>query len=242
MQRFLTILGWLLVAAAAIVLLVSPFVSASVFDPLKNAVPAGVLVALAANLLTQAKNIADANEKRSAFHLDSAVNAYEQAKALIQDGSNDRATWIEAGRCLGHARVLASGVTLDSHQRVLEFNRLKYRTFFSKLLAERTASFFYGVSDPAMSLDEAAKASTAPAERNGRMLVSSNNELDEPSIRAVWEAAQWPTDYKDPLGRSFTDAERGKLLLLFPGLHRYFEHRAQWHSAAGQLYPREGKK
>ena len=239
MQRFLTLLGWLLVVVAAGVLLVSPFVSASAFDPLKNALPAGVLVALAANLLTQAKNIADANEKRSAFHLESAVKAYEQAKALIQDGSNDRARWIEAGRCLGHAKVLTAGVTIDSHQRVLEFNRLKYRTFFSQLLSERPASFFYGVSHLTLSLDDAARASTAPEERNGRHVVSSNNELDEPSIRAVWEAAQWPTDYKDPLGRPFTEAERQKLLLLFPGLHSYFQHRSGWHSAAGQLHPRK---
>jgi hypothetical protein len=51
MQRFLTVVGWLLVAGAAAVLLVNPFLSASVFDPLKNAVTAGVLVALALQFL-----------------------------------------------------------------------------------------------------------------------------------------------------------------------------------------------
>lgn len=242
MQRFLTVLGWLLVVAAGGVLLFSPFVSASVFDPLKNAVPAGVLVALAANLLTQAKNLADAAEKRSIFHLDSTVKAYEQARSLLQDGNNDRATWIEAGRCLGHAKVLAAGVTLDAHQRVLELNRLKCRSYFHQLLASKPATFFYGTADPSQSLEEAAKASTAPEERNGRRVVSANNELDEPSIRAVWEAARWPDNYTDPLGTSFTDVEREKLLLFFPGLHQYFQHRQQWHSAAGQLHPRRPAK
>lgn len=235
-------MGWLLAAAAVGILLLSPFVSAAAFDPLKNAVPAGVLVALAANLLTQAKNLADANEKRSLFHLESAIKAYEQAKTLIQDGNNDRAKWIEAGRCLGHAKSLAAGVVLDAHQRVLEFNRLKYRSFFHQLLETKPASFFYGTADPNLSLDDAAKASTAPEERNGRRVISTNKEIAEPSIRSVWEAAQWPDDYKDPLGTSFSETERGKLQLLFPALYQYLEHHQQWHSAAGQLHPRKNAK
>lgn len=238
MQRILSTIGWLLVATAGILLLVSPFVASSAFDPLKNALPAGVLVALAGNLLTQAKNLADANEKRSAFHLEFAIKAYEQAKSLIEDGNNDRAKWIECGRCLGHAKALGEGVTFDAHQRVLEFNRLKYRSYFAELLVAKSAAFFYGSSVPDSSLDEAAKEATAPEDRHGRRVASTNKALDESSVRAVWEAAQWPSDYQHPLGGSFSEPEREKLILLFPGLHGYFQHRARWHSAAGQLHPR----
>jgi hypothetical protein len=240
MQRFFNIAGWVLLALAAGVLIVSPFVSANAFDPLKNALPAGVLVALAANLLTQAKNLADEDDKRSAFYLKSAIEAYEQGRSLLQDGNCDRSTWIEAGRCLGHAKALAADVKLGAHKRVLELNRLKYRTFFAQLLEDKPASFFYGApSASRLSLEEAAKSSTASEERNGRITVSTNRELDEQSIRAVWEAAQWPTNYSDPLPHSFTDQELDKLIVLFPGLHSHFMHRRQWTSAAGRLYPRK---
>lgn len=199
--------------------------------------PAGLLVALAGNLLTQGKNAADVAEKCSFFFLDAAVKAYDQAKGLLVDGNNDRATWIEAARCLGHAKVLGDGVTLEAHHRVLELNRLKYRSFFHQALTSRSASAFYGAGKPE-DLDVAARASTAAEERNGRITTSTHSELDEGSIKAVWEAAQWPENYEDPLGARFTDAESAKLLVLFPELHRHFEHRRQWQSASGQLFPR----
>lgn len=238
MQRIITGLGWLLIAAAIGVLLGGPLLPGWIVDALKLAVPAGLLVALGGNLLTQAKNAAEAAEKRSAFYLDSALNAYEQARVLLTEGNNDRVTWIEAARCLGHAKALSEDVTTHAHRRVLELNRLKYRGAFHQVLASRTASFFYGVED-SRDLDSAARASTAPEERNGRATTSTASELDEASIRMVWEAAQWPADYEDPLGQRFSDSERARLLVLFPELHRHLEHRRRWHSASGQLFPRQ---
>ncbi len=132
-------LGWLLIVLAAGVivcagfsLLFSPLVT---FDPLVNALPAGVLVALGAQLLTQSKNIGEVNEKRSLFYLDSCVKAYEEARNLLSDGNNDRATWIAAGRALMHAKELATSVTEDAHLRVLELHRLKYRSFFREVIS-----------------------------------------------------------------------------------------------------------
>lgn len=240
-QGFLTWFGWALLGAAVALLLLSLFLAGFFFDTLKNAVPAGILGALGANLLTQAKNGADASDKQSLFRLDSAIKAYEQAKALISDGNNDRGKWIEAGRCLGHAKVLATGVTVDAHQRVLEFNRLKFRSYFYELLELKTAAFFYGSTDPSASLEAAARESSAPAERNGKAICSDARELDESSIRAVWEAAQWPEGYTDPLGDSFSEKEIRKLRVLFAGLHKFLEHQKQWHSIAGQLVRRTGE-
>lgn len=237
MQRFIYGLGWFLIASAGAVLFLGPVLPTAMLEALKNALPAGLLVALAGNLLTQGKNAADTAEKRSLFYLESAGKAYEQARSLLVGENNDRATWIEAARCLGHAQSLAGEITVDAHRRVLELNSLKYRSFFQDLLASKPATFFYGVSE-ADSLDAAARGSTAGEERNGRITTSTLKELDEASIRAVWEAAKWPENYQDPMGSRFDEAEVHKLLVLFPELHRHLEHRRQWRSASGQLYPR----
>lgn len=167
-------------------------------------------------------------EKRSQFYLDSCVGAYARAQSLLEDGNNDRDTWIAAGRALKHAKQLATDVTVDAHLRVLELERLMYRGFFHKLLQSKTAASFYGarVGSTFGNLDEAARASS---------LHSEIGQLDERSLYAVWEAAQWPRDYEDPLNRTFSPEEREHLGILFPRLHDYLEHRQQWHSVNGQL-------
>jgi hypothetical protein len=74
--------------------------------------------------------------------------------------------------------------------------------------------------------------------RAGRMLISTCKELSEKSLYAVWDAAQWPSDYNDPLETTFSKQQAGSLLVLFPGLHEYLEHKQRFHSAAGKLFPR----
>lgn len=199
----------------------------------------GVLVALAGHLLTQGRNAGESLEKRSRFYLDSCIQAYEEAQKLLLDGNNDRATWIAAGRTLKHAEELSGQVSIDAHLRVLEIQKLKYRGFFHDLLKDKTASFFYGAEDPTITIDDAAKLSTARRQRSGRNCVSSVNELSEKSLRAIWQAAQFPEEYRDPLNERFSDAERDRLLVLFPGLHEFLEHKEQWHSSAGKLYRRD---
>ncbi|OQW39000.1 MAG: hypothetical protein A4S08_08670 [Proteobacteria bacterium SG_bin4] len=239
MATFLKVLGWLLIAIAAVgmvaYLLFSPLV---VIDPLVNTLPAGILIALGAQLLTQGKNISESNEKRSMFYLDSCVKAYEEARSLLSDGNNDRATWIAAGRALIHAKELATSVTEDTHLRVLELHRLKYRSFFHGSLADKTAAFFFGAEDHSIPTDQAAASSTAREQRGGRTVTSTLNELSDKSLRAVWEAAQWPLDYTDPLDRGFSEDEQAKLAALFPGLHEFLEHKQRCQSASGRLFPK----
>ena len=223
------------------VFFIGPWILASVFEPFKNAVPAGVLLALAGHLFTQARTATESTEKRSQFYLDSCVKAYEEARNLLLDQNNDRVTWIAAGRALMHAKELSSCITVDAHLRVLELHKLKYRASFHDVLAGKPAAFFYGIRDTSVSLDEAAAASTAREEHGGRIIMSTLKDLSEKSIHAVWEAAQWPEDYKDPLDQLFSSEERGRLSVLFPELHQYLEHKEQWHSAAGSIFPRNNE-
>src|SRR3989338_4955553 len=113
MAKLLLTLGWLFIASA-ICVVAYPFLSSVVtFDPLINGLPAGILVALGAQVLSQGKNMRDASEKRSLFYLESCVKAYEEASKILQDGNNERVKWIGAGRALGHAKELATRVTED---------------------------------------------------------------------------------------------------------------------------------
>lgn len=238
MAILLLTLGWLFILLAICVVAYSFLASVVTFDPLINGLQAGILVALGAQLLSQGKIMRDANYKRSLFYLESCVKAYEEASTILQDGNNERVKWIGAGRALGHAKELANRVTEDTHLRVLELHRLKYRGTFHDALAEKTAAFFYGAHDSSITTDEAAKLSTAEEERGGITVTSTLKELSDKSLRAIWEAAQWPTDYQDPLGRGFTEEEIGKLIVLFPGLHEFLEHKERFHSASGKLFAR----
>ncbi len=237
MSRTLYILGWLAIAMAGATVAANPWLPPSVLNVMKQAVPAGVLIALGGPLLTQSRTAKDASEKRSQFYLESCVAAYDQARELLQDENNDRATWIASGRALVHAKELAANVTEDSHQRVLELQRLKYRGFFHDLLSDRPAAFFYGV-DPSLDLTTAAAASSAGEDRAGRAVTSTVRQLSPESLYAVWEAAQWPEQYSDPLTRDFSPQERGRLIVLFPGLHEYLDHLEHWASASGRLFSR----
>lgn len=239
MAKLLKFLGWSLVFLAVAVVAYPLFLPLVKFDPLINALPAGVLVALGTQLLTQGKNFSDVREKRSLFFLESCVKAYEEARNLLQDGNNERVKWIAAGRALVHAKELAANVSEDAHRRVLELHKLKYRGFFHGVLADKPAAFFFGAKDTSVPTDKAAELSTAGEDRGGRPVTSTVNELSDKSLRAVWEAAQWPVDYQDPLDRGFSDEEQAKLIVLFPGLHELLEHKKNWHSASGKLFPRE---
>jgi hypothetical protein len=141
--------------------------------------------------------------------------------------------------CSKHAKQLAASVSVDSHLRVLELERLKYRGFFHDVLESKRADFFYGVSDGYASLDEAAAASSAGEERGDRSLVSSVRKLSDKSLYAVWAAAKWPQDYKDPLDRGFSPEEHASLRLSYPGLHKFLEHGQKWSSAGGRLVRKE---
>lgn len=153
-SRVLKIFGWLLVGAAALAALLAlggafwiPRDSAKrLGDALSRTssiiVPAGLLLTLGGLLLAKSHESADAEEKRSNFYLDSCVMAYEQARNLLADGNNDRATWIASARALRHAQRLSTEVSIDAHRRVLDLHRLKYRADFSAGFSEPNQPHF----------------------------------------------------------------------------------------------------
>lgn len=182
-------------------------------------------------------------ERRSLYNLNASIDATERARSLLDDHNNDRRTWIEAGRLLAHAKSLGDEVTELLHMQVLEINRLKYRAFFSSLIESKSPQFFYGVNVDGGSLEDHARASSAPRETiNGRVSLSESRHLEEVSIYRVWEAAQWPEKFDDPLDKKFSANERGRLLFQSDGLLQYLSHREDWASTAGMLYQRDKKK
>jgi|SRR5579863_5827765 len=235
-------LGWGLLILALIMLIWSQWAPLDTFTFLNSALPLGILVALAGNILTQARYANESREKRSRFYLDSTVQAYEEARRLLSNGNNDRPTWIAAGRALEHAKELAGKVAVDEHLRVLEVHKLRYRGFFHDLLKDKTASFFYGVANSALPIDKAAELSTASEEKNGIIMSSTLKSLSEKSIHAVWEAAQFPEEYRDPLNREFSAEEKGRLVLRYPRLHEFLDHRERYHSVSGKLFPKGNQK
>jgi hypothetical protein len=205
MARILKFLGWVLVAVAPLAWLATMFsaflIPQTVSEQLSKAfsltsvVPAGLLLTLGGLLLAKAREAAEAQEKRSLFYLDSCIAAFEEARRLVADGNNDRATWIAAGRALTHAQELSKAVTESAHLRALDVHHLRYRRFFHDILWTKPAAFFYGAQDPATPLNTAAAASTAREEREGRTVTSTNKALSEKSLHAVWKAAEFPADY-----------------------------------------------
>lgn len=167
--------------------------------------------------------------------------SYEEARQLLSDHNNYRASWIAAGRVLAHAQELSTRVTADAHKRIVDLHRLENRRFFHDLLSTKEAGFFYGIKDPSVDIDDAAKLSSAGEERAGTTYVSTLKELPEKALHAVWEAAQWPSDYHDPLETEFSPQEKGQLLVLYPGLYKYLEHKQNFDTASGCLFPRKPK-
>jgi len=178
----------------------------------------------------------EVQERRSLFNLDAAIDATEQARLLLTDSNNDRRTWIEAARLLGHAKVLGEGVSVDCHQRVLEATRMKYRRFFSQLLEEKSGAYFYGV-DASLNLGDAACAATSAVENRG-ISRGQHRQLDEASIYKVWEAAQWPKEFNDPVGQKFSHDDLDRLSFNKQGLREYLLHIKEYNSIRGLLTPK----
>jgi len=188
------------------------------------------------------ERVDEVDERRSLFNLNAAIDAYDQARQLLEDGNNDRRTWIEAARLLGHAKVLGEGVTVDCHLRVLERNKLRYRTYFASILDGKTAAFFYGVDTPSLDADAAALESTRPMGVDGQRGAPETRYLAEASIYKVWEAAQWPDDFDDPLGQTFSDEEKDSMHYGDQqGLYLFLEHRNTYHVIGTRLQRRPSR-
>lgn len=230
--------AWVLVSVALVGVIASPFIPGQVIAAYKFVLPVSVLLAAAGLVFGQISRIEQTEEAESKFYLVKSLEAFNRAASLLDDGNNNRATWILAGRALRLADRLSSRISVPMHLEVFELERLHLRGIFNGFIAEQPPAFFYGVQDTTVSVDQAATQSSEGETVAGRRRVSTVRGLEERSLRTIWQFAQYPHDWDDPIGDRFTDEERGQLMVLHPGLHEYLEHTAQWHSAAGRLYSR----
>jgi hypothetical protein len=153
--------------------------------------------------------------ERSKFALESALAAYEQGLALIEDGNNNRVTWVTAARVLERANEISSSITSPVHSAVMEIQRERYRIRAGAILGyddpEKTAWFFQGerADKPSQKEDCA-----APRQRL--------SELAEASLATVYELASYPRGYEDPLPRVDLGSYIGiEMRASFPGLYEF---------------------
>lgn len=167
---------------------------------------------------------------KSAFSQTSAGNAMEEAYKLLNDGNNDRVKWITAARALKREDSMAEDVTEKVHQAVLDVQRDLYRGLFNEILGydnpQKGGAFFYGAPDNIQNIDDAAQYSTQKQDGRPRIL-----NLDERSLKIIWDFAQFPKEDKDLVSDSerFSDVELNKKVndIIWPGLFKYLIHKKQ---------------
>jgi hypothetical protein len=183
--------------------------------------------------------------EKSGFRLTSALDTFEEAHKILKDKTNDRVKWVTAARALQRGNRIASGITEQVHNDVLEVHRDRYRGMFGDLLGYYnqgvTGSFFYGAPPNIVDIDEAAKH-------------SSKRENGDPKLRKLGKIpyyfkgsfAQFPFDYEDSLSdiEPFSDQEVNEYfnIMKYQGLFDYLQHTRKFHSTDGQLFRRSPSK
>src|SRR5438067_845992 len=138
LDTILKSLGWFLLFVTVLSVISSGLSGRADKDAV---VIAGLLVAFAGQLFTQAKAISDSRKDESKFYMDSCIRANEEAIDLLQDGNNERRQWIAAERALIIAEKLAGKVTASSHRQVLELYAMKHRAKFHSFITGKPAPF-----------------------------------------------------------------------------------------------------
>ncbi|WP_402719551.1 hypothetical protein [Janthinobacterium rivuli] len=188
------------------------------------------------------ENLKRENENASLFNLESILSAYTEAEILLEDKNNDRATWIRAGRLLKHAKQLEPNL-IPIHKIRLETKQLKIRSSFSALLSSKAPHFFYGIhADQAKSLEEAVDIIGDFYEIDGMNYAPFSCIIPEASIKAVWEAGEWPSEYTDPLGKGFNDDEKRKLKFRYSNILLHIQHMHDYKKLKKELYNQKQKK
>lgn len=200
----------------------------------------GVLVAIGTLIWQIIASLRQERLRRSEFALQKTIDAWEEAYRLLQGGNNRRETWIAAARTIELSKKIEEDVEHPAHLDVLEIQKDRYRREFGNLLgwynAAITGNFFYGVPEDQsdISIDDAARRSTASG---GDILA-----IPENALFSIWQFAQYPANYEDPLPSSRFSPEQvnsGTMQVLWPGLSAYLRHIRRYRSHCGQLLRRE---
>jgi hypothetical protein len=183
----------------------------------------GVVFVLVSILISMNATRREKREARSEFCMREVLDAWKQAYELLADGNNKRTTWILASRILAKAEKMKANVTVQSHQDVIDIAEVQYRNLVADLLggyqSDKRGSFYYGIRNfETVDIDEACGLST-----QGRDIKA----IDESSLYTIWEFAQFPDDYEDPLEKGrFSDEwlDSGISSVSWPGVHDYISH------------------
>ncbi len=183
---------------------------------------------------------------KSNFALQSALESYNEAIALLSDNNNDRVTWITAARIVERANQISKNITEQVHIDVLEIQRERYRRQMAVILGfdnpNKGAWFFYGSTNAGSEVKEAAKEST----RSVHTAWGSKGQLkylSETSLATLYSLASYPSNYEDPLKKETFDGKIGvEMRASFPGLFDYLMHRADFESVNGNLVKRVRKR
>lgn len=155
--------------------------------------------------------------KRSQFALQSFLESYNQVLVLLNNGNNDRVTWVMAARIVERANSISKNITEQVHIDVLEIQRERYRqemaSIFGYMDENKGAWFFYGSDNPAENIDSAANEA----------LMSVTN-IPEGVLATLYTIATYPSNYEDPLTKKTFDDIRGiEMRHSFRGLYDYLE-------------------
>lgn len=160
---------------------------------------------------------------RSRFALDSCLYTYRIALEQLENGNNDRVTWVTSARMIQRANELASFVRETPHVAVLEVEKEILRNRAATILGydnpAKGAWFFRGADNPASSdIDNHSQRS--------RSYLRVTMELSLDAVGAVYELASFPRNYEDPLPRHKLEDEIGvEMRTGFPGLFDYLTSR-----------------
>ncbi|MBK6357935.1 MAG: hypothetical protein IPF44_15150 [Betaproteobacteria bacterium] len=158
---------------------------------------------------------ANIKQERSKFALESALDAYEHGLALLEDGNNNRVTWVTAARILERANEITSAISSPVHKAVMEVQRERYRIRASTILgyddATKDVCFFRGERTESLDHEE---------QRSSRRQQLS--ELAESSLATVYDLASYPRGYDDPLPSGALRNHMGiEMRSGFPGLFEF---------------------
>lgn len=180
----------------------------------------------------------------SSFALKSALASFDETVKLLSDDNNDRVTWIAAARILRRAVDISTKITEAVHLDVLEVQIERYRRVFGEILGfddlHKTAAFFYGSENPSADIEEAAKESTSK-KKTGRGERPVLKNIPESALWTLWEFAQYPINYEDPIKERFPDHKIAspEIRVMWPGLYDYISHIRKYTSANGKLIKKE---
>jgi hypothetical protein len=162
---------------------------------------------------------------RSKFALDSCLSTYRIALEQLEDGNNNRVTWVMSARMIQRANELAALVTAPAHIAVLEVEK--------ELLRDRAASvlgyddptkgewFYLGHTKPEPDADTTGSNVTQyqrqASKRHGPVL-----ELSLDSVGTIYALASFPKGYEEPLRSHDLESHVGiEMRAGFPGLFDY---------------------